>query len=658
MTDPSANRLQSRKKTCKHLPRHHDPVTSYNLLKSFLVLWKQLEILKAEWGRLKLGTEDINTVPLYKEFCEQYGMEILRPAMKAMARQMGIEEDFREPVTSTQHVLPPRGVSEIEMKVYQLQKLLESLEIHMIHDVQKKVKQEMTLVISERARQESSLPTELWKHKVMQENFSVVRPQIVETFVQRLMENYEGSDTEVTFKKSHLQQCLTVLGCDIMARERSNFETYSMFYENILQQLHRLLYQKEQELHAVEDGGNQNDMSLTQIAGLSHEMIMEITALRARLTDLEDENAGLKEKIREEVRDEYESLVRNLFGTCVHLKGKLDIYRLSIEQRVLEIISEVRREGVDNMIDLKKKFGSPETNDDLEEHLSKQEQLQVLRDENISLSKLVCKLRALSCWKHTTQKAQLSAKLRYAEKEALQNKKECLNAKMMAEQEVTSLQGQLTSARKALEKSQAENDKRKKQLHKQKQMLLEMEHQKTQEARKRQILSVAKAQNMEKVLEEMEEKKQKLKFLVKEAEKPSKTGQLQQKRPKTAMQQIRSQLTQEFSLNLEAFQNIDELPCQVYDLEAAVSQRNVTAGSAAQVQNNKIATFTQLEDYKQEPLNPDPSSSTVRRRNTQRPKTVPSRWKQSAADRLLPHLNEKSLPTVFTQLQEHRLLQK
>jgi len=49
-------------------------------------------------------------------------------------------------------------------------------------------------------------------------------------------------------------------------------------------------------------------------------MIMEITALRARLTDLEDENAGLKEKIREEVRDEYESLVRNLFGTCVHLK--------------------------------------------------------------------------------------------------------------------------------------------------------------------------------------------------------------------------------------------------------------------------------------------------------------------------------------------------
>lgn len=70
-----------------------------------------------------------------------------------------------------------------------------------------------------------------------------------------------------------------------------------------------------------------------------------------------------------------------------------------------------------------------------------------------------------------------------------------------------------------------------------------LEHQKTQETRKRQILSVVKAQNMEKVLEEMEEKEQKLKCLVKEAEKPSKTGLLQQKRAKTAMQQVNYKYT-------------------------------------------------------------------------------------------------------------------
>lgn len=51
--------------------------------------------------------------------------------------------------------------------------------------------------------------------------------------------------------------------------------------------------------------------------------------------------------------------------------------------------------------------------------------------------------------------------------EALQNKQERLNAKMMAEQEVTSFQGQLTSVRKALAKSLADNDELKKELHKQ-----------------------------------------------------------------------------------------------------------------------------------------------------------------------------------------------
>ncbi|XP_062429060.1 coiled-coil domain-containing protein 162-like [Rhea pennata] len=726
MMDSSSNWLQSRKKTCKVLLRHQDPITSCNLLRSFLILWKQLEILKAEWGRLKLRTEDINTVPLYKEFCEQYGTDVLYPAMKALARLKGTEEEPGGPVTSTRHTLPPRGASEIEMKGYQLRKLLESLEIHMIRDVQKKINQEMTLVTAERARPGSSLPTELWKHGVMQENFSAVRPQIVETFVQKLMENCQESEAEVTFTKSHLQQCLTALGCDIMARERSNFETCSMFYENILQQEHRLLYQKEQVFSeragmCGENFPNKHTKPKSQkchlvvpcdshIAGLSHEMIMEITALRAQLTDLEEENLHLKEKIRQEVREEYESLVRSLFVTCIHLKGRLDDYRLSIDQQVFEIISEVRREGVDNIIDLKKKFGSTKNNDNLKEHLSKvrkyvsvlvsehkadimayflhsgtvvlchkdslqepvcyfgkrgkiklhhcstyhkstnfvltkdiQEQLQSLRDENIRLGKLVCKLKALSCWKQAAQKAQLSAKLRDAEKEALRSGREGLQAKATAQREVALLQTQLAAAREALARSQAGNGKLKKQLEEQKQMLLEVEHRKTQEARSRQILSAVKAENMEKMLEEMEEKEQRLKHLIKETEKSSKIGQLQQKRVKKEMQQIRSQLTQERSLKLEAFQRVDELQRQVYTLEAAVSQRNMTAGRrktvellsrstsslrspfpglAAQVQSSRHSATTHLRDSHQHPLKPHAGNRTVTGGSTQRPKTV------------------------------------
>uniref|UniRef100_A0A674HYJ5 Coiled-coil domain containing 162 n=2 Tax=Terrapene triunguis TaxID=2587831 RepID=A0A674HYJ5_9SAUR len=556
-------------KTCKAPPRLHDPVTSRALLRSFLITWKQLEVLKAEWGRLKLKVEDINTVPLYKQFAELYGTDILYPAMRAIARQMGTEDEFEGLVTSSQSILPPKGASEIEVKTRQLQNLLESLELHMIQDVKKKINQEMTLVTSERARAGSGLPTELWKHRVMQENFSVVRPQIVETFVQRLMENYQESDVEITFKKSHLQNCLTALGCDIMARERSNFETYTMFYENLLQQEHQLLYQKEQ-VHAWSQSPSQYP-----VAELSHEMIMEITALRARLTNLEKENLCLKEEIRKEVQDEYETLVQNLFVTCLHLKGKLDDYRLNMSRQVFEIISEVRKEGVDNMIDLKKKFGSTKDDDGLKEHLSKQEQLQALQDENTRLGELVCKLKVLSCWKQTIQKAQLSVKLRNAEKEALQNKEECLNAKMLAEQEVLLFRQQLVAIRKALAKSQADNERLKEQLDKQKHLLQEVEHRMTEEARSRQQLDVMKAANMEKMLEDMGQKEQRLQCLTEDAEKSSKIVQLQQKRIKKEM---RSQLIQERSLKLDAFQWVDELQCQVYDLEAVTSQRNSPTG--------------------------------------------------------------------------------
>ncbi|XP_074845223.1 coiled-coil domain-containing protein 162-like [Carettochelys insculpta] len=413
-----ANGSERSRKTCKALPRLHNPVTSCALLRSFLITWKQLEVLKVEWGRLKLK---VNRIPLYKQFTELYGTDIQYPAMGAIARHLGTDNEFAALVTSSRSILPPKGATETEVKMRQFQMLLESLKIHMVHDVQKKINQEMTLVTSERARAGSCLPTGLWQHRVTQENFSVVRPQIVETFVQRLMENYQQSDVELMFKKCHLQNCLTALCCDIMARERSNFETYSMFYENLLQQEHQLHYQKEQELHAVED---------------------------ERLTDM-----------------------------------------------------------------------------------------------NLS-------------------------------QETLQNKEECLNVKMLAEQEVLLFRQQLVAVRKALAKSQAENEKLNKQLDKQKHLLQEVEHKMIQEARSRHQLDVMKAVNMEKMLEEIGQKEQRLQCLTEDAEKSSKIVQLQQKQMKKDMRQIRSQLIQEHNLKLDAFQQVDELQSQIYDLEAVMYQRS------------------------------------------------------------------------------------
>ncbi|XP_077782228.1 uncharacterized protein LOC114593298 isoform X8 [Podarcis muralis] len=419
-----------------------------------------------------------------------------------------------------------------------------------------------------------------------------------------------------------------------------------------------------QEMHVVEDKRGNAELGLSQVAELSHEMIMEMMALRARIADLQGEAHGLRDKIRKEVQEDYEALVQNIFMICLQLKGRVDEYRLSMSQRMFEIISEVRREGVDKMIDLKKKYGSTKDNKTLKEHLAQQGHLQALQDENNQLRVLLCKLKAMSCWKETVQKAHSSATLREMEKEAIQNKKEYLKSKLMAEQEAIIFQQQLRAARKALAESQTENKRLKQQLDKQGHLLQEVEHRMNQEVHRKQQLDLIKTANLEKMLESLGERELRLQCLTEETERSSKIRQLQGEKVKKEIQQVRSQLSQERSLKLDAFQRIKELQHQLYDSEVPTSQRNSSAavrrksantshsassinrslsGSASWSQNTGISTFTLTKDFRHQLLVADSvGSSNIKPEKIQRPKTVPCGWRNSVIDVLLPALTENS----------------
>ncbi|XP_077636153.1 coiled-coil domain-containing protein 162-like [Crocuta crocuta] len=533
------SQFQSNPKVSELLRGPCNAMMSLAFLRSFLVLWKQLEVLKDHWGQLKLQGQDGSSVSLHKQFSELYGTDILYPSMKAIARRMGKEDEFEDLIISSQSILPPKGASEIEIKTQQLQKLLENLEIHMIQEVLRKVKKERALVVSEKSKEHGTLPTDLWKHHVMKENFSVIRPQIVEKFIQRLMENYQDSGLEITFKKEHLEACFLSLGCDVMARERSNFESYSMFYEHVLEHARHKLCQKEQELDMIRRGSGPPEGNAGQVAELSHNMIMEITALRARLTDLEEENLNLKKQIRKEVQEEYEALVQALFVTCLHIKEKLDENQINLIQKVCELIGEVRTEGIDNMKDLKKKWGSARPDEGMKENAAK-EQLQTLEQDNCRLAALVCKVRSLGLWRLAVQRARLQAQLHRAEKEAMQSKKECSSIKLMAEQEAVLFHQQLGALRQALARAQAHNTRMRKQQDNQAQLLRELQHRVTQEARHRQQLDLMKTSGMEKLLEDVQQKDQHLQLLTEEAERASKLGQLQQRRTQAELRQFKS----------------------------------------------------------------------------------------------------------------------
>ncbi|XP_055391214.1 coiled-coil domain-containing protein 162-like [Bubalus kerabau] len=613
------SQFQSSPKASKLLGGPCDAVMSLALLRSFLVLWKQLEVLKEHWGRLKLQVQDINSPSLHKQFSELYGTDILYPSMKAIARQMGKEDEFEEILITSQSILPPKGASEIEIKTQQLQKLLENLEIHMIQEVLRKVNREITLVVSEKSKEQHTLPTDLWKHQVMEENFSIVRPQIVENFVQRLLENYQDGGLEVTFRKDHLEACLLSLGGDVMARERSNFESYSMCYEHILEHVRQKLCQKE------------------QVAELSHNMIMEITALRARLTDLEEENLNLKKQIRKEVQEEYEALVQVLFVTCLHIKEKLDENQLNLIQKVCELIGEVRTEGIDNMKSLKK-WGSARPDEEMKENPAK-EQLQPLEQDNCGLPTLVRQLRRL-----VVQQAHFRGQLSRAEKEAVQRKKECLNIKLMAEREVVLFHQQLLALRQALARAQADNVKMCRQQENQAQLLKELEHRVTQEALHRQQLDLMKASSMEKLLKDVQQKEQDLQLLTEDAKRASKVGQLQRKKIQRELRHVRSRLAHERSVKLDAFQWVEELQSQLNDAEQSSTQRNSPGGLISQAHYSLSSASTSSRYTQRHLLKTQLMGSKTTR--IQRPKTVPIKHTKRTDHVFLPYVADTvQLPT-------------
>ncbi|KAI1895743.1 hypothetical protein AGOR_G00109630 [Albula goreensis] len=558
---------------------HRDPLQVYSALRSFLVLWKQLEVFKESWGRQKLGVEQINTPELLKRFSRLYRAEIFYPSIRAVARRLGRERDYRIPLTDSQPIPPPAGASEADIKAQQLHRLLESAESDMILAVQRRMARELTMVISERARQDTGLPTELWKRGSMQHIFSPERPQIVEDFIQQLMEGGEEADGRVSFSKGHLQASLTALACAVMGRERSCFSAYSSFYEHILHQQNQQLYHREQDMKALEVSRRQSCGAENQVADLCREMMVEITALRNRLAHMKEDQRGVQDRLNAEHQHRYDSLVRYLFSTCMQLKSRLDEYHVRMDGDVTQLVSRVRREATDSIARLKRRFGSPEDNEALTETLSKHVDLQALREENHQLDGLICKLKALDQWKQSISEGKLHSQLHQSRQEAFQLQEESVTKKLMAVEEVAVLQQELQAVRKALTQSQEECSSTRRQLKKQGQQLREAEHRQAQEERGRQQRDALRSLSMQRLQEDVRSQEQQLRGLSAHVEQSNRESRLQRLRSQQEIKRVTGQLLQERSLKQDAFQRVDELQSQVYGAEAALSGGGTAPGT-------------------------------------------------------------------------------
>jgi hypothetical protein len=364
---------------------------NYHKWRFFLLTWKRLELLKLVWARRKIGTEQINSAEIFTKFSEVYKKEILVPVLKILVKNPEVRETYENIVDFKQPVLLPQEVSELESKMKQIIRLLEKMDLSMIHEVTLRIQKELKLVLAERGREESTLTTDLWKKSIMKEEFTINKPHIMNDFTRiffsksqleclqeevstsmkvidenggNVINNSKEIITKLIYKidEDSLKQCLSKLGGWIQERERSNFEQYTMFYENILRQQHQLLYMKEREIQLMKDKINKQTDEVNievqcQMADICYDLIMEVTALRAKLTEMVETKDNLKKELREEVKAEFIDLVTDLVNVNTSLKSQVDQYKLQIHNDVLELLAESRTAAFDQINKLKDKYG-------------------------------------------------------------------------------------------------------------------------------------------------------------------------------------------------------------------------------------------------------------------------------------------------------------
>ncbi|XP_041667952.1 coiled-coil domain-containing protein 162-like [Cheilinus undulatus] len=554
------------------------PIRVQSVLRGFLLLTKQLQVFKESWARTRLGVQVFTEPSLYQQFVKLYRAEIFYPSMRALARHMGKERDYEVLVSGSHSLLPPPGASEVDVKTWQVHKLLESTECEMIRAVQRRISREMTLVLSERTRHDTTLPTDLWRKSSVKFSFSSERPQILETFIQQLMEGAGEAEGQLCVSKDHLQQSLTQLGCSVMERERRSFLLYSQFYEQILQQEKQLLLHKEQDLKHLKD--SQTSSSHKEVSSVCRGLLVEISELQAQAAHLEEERRTQEERLSLRFRERYEPLVRHLCTTCIQLKVRLKEQRLQVEQDVSEMVSRVRGEGVDRIIKLKKKYGCTKDNDALSLTKSQKEEVHELQQENRRLSALICKLKTLSRWKQLVDQEKLHRQLLQAQQREISCRSEALRVKMRAEEEVIVLQEELKAVRAELTCSQAECSHNKKMLSKRTEELRVSRHQSAQDAQSRQELDSYRVQSLEQMRADMEERERQLRELSEQLDRGSRMNRIHRQRSAKEIQQVRGKLQQERSFKQEAFEQVDRLQSQVNHMEAALSRCTPSTGQS------------------------------------------------------------------------------
>jgi len=596
------------------LSKVNQPIVSYKLLLLFLQLSKQLSFCKYEWATHKLQTNDINSLELYRLFSTAYSKEILYPTYKSLTMK---KHSYMFNTTSNNEMFPkPPLVPEFTIRASLLKRLLEQIELRMIEELRMQIAKDITSYMSLASKVEDTvLPLNLWSDStsvykpsennkeggISKESLVITQSTICEEFVQRLMSSSKLKVDDITkenvvfFSERHLKSCLNKLAQEIMTREKDSDESYSVFYTNLLQDHHRQLLIKEMCLkNAIST--SKTSQNHFHLADKSHELILEVTALRSKNVQLKNEIISLQNKVRVEEKKKFQETVKDLWTYCFGIKEKLGDYHLLLHHDIKSLVSSTRKEAMVLLEKLRDETPSSTARERLFTIKNKEIQLDKLQEDNTELRRLINKMKAFSQVKLACSNIIFNKKIDRMNCVIDKTKHDCVSREMICHEDNRLLREQLKSARKELKNSHNVLDDTHKKIALIKKVAEEKKHQIQVENKTRENLFNANQRKMKRLVFELEEKDNRLKELTTTSNKNSMIYDTERNKIQKKIELLDVRLAKEESLKLKALKRVEELK-STFLLGECIKQpylpeRTRPKSSLAKVPNFKTRTMT------------------------------------------------------------------
>ncbi|CAH8518140.1 unnamed protein product [Schistosoma turkestanicum] len=554
------------------------PIAAYKLIKKYLILRKQVELLKYAWGAHRLGIERINTSKTFKMFCSVYKSEQLFSLLRSLSVQYNQPDLYTHASLDDNDVfVVPKNIPEMVVRQRQLGKLTEAFELLMISDLRKLIIRQTDIVIKERNREEGNLPLELWKRPAMKGILSVKRPALAEEFLNQLIShavlNEETDDYTIT--KENFNVIIQNVAISVMHNERESFEHYSMYYENLLRNQHNIIYANEREIQDLRDKLQQKDLETGttvqfQMSKQVHDLLLEVTALRARILELEEIHKTIEAEVRKSVRNEFNDSLRKLFGLSFEQKSRIDEYRNQLKAITLQRIDEVREQASTELLRIKERtaVGSSAEDELTERNYNLSKEVTNLHQYNISLQQMMNRVKVMSQWHQTTMKSIFEKQLGTLENQLHQNKTHVTLLSMLSEQYIRSLNEEKTNVQEHLADTQKHLNGLRIALDKEMKDKIDRKHAAERKAATDKQMAIVKQMHIDQLMREITEKDTVLSEMNTILNESAKSRKQEVDESIRQVDLLRKQLKEEKHLKQSAIQKVDDLMSQLYQFES------------------------------------------------------------------------------------------